>query len=109
MIANSLNNYFLTIADKINTNNINVNNTAESDTNNYLNYLSQTFTTLFRKIKFNHTSTKEIENIIKSLKPKNSHGYDEISFKILKISSLFVSSSLTYVCNKSLSSGIFAK
>jgi hypothetical protein len=57
-IADSLNNYFLTAADKINTNNINVNNTAESDTNNYLNYLSQTFTTPFLKI--NTLKTKRI-------------------------------------------------
>jgi Notch-like protein len=106
-IADSLNNYFLTIDDKINTNNLNVNNTLESGTNNYLNYLSQTFTTAFTKIKFNHTSTKEVENIIKSLKPKNSHGYDEISVKLLKISSPFICSPLTYTCNKSLSSGIF--
>jgi hypothetical protein len=60
MITNFVNNYFLTVADKITFNNINVNNIAESDTNNHLNYLSQTFTVPFPKIKFNHTSTKEI-------------------------------------------------
>jgi hypothetical protein len=32
-------------------------------------------------------STKEISCIIKSLKTKNTHGYDEISTRILKISS----------------------
>jgi hypothetical protein len=77
------------------------------DINNHLNYLSQTFTIPFPKIKFNHTSTKGIENIVKSLKPKNSHGYDEILVEILKISSPFISSPLTDICNKSLSSGIF--
>jgi hypothetical protein len=107
MIADPLNNYFLTIADKISTNNINVNNMAESYTNNYFNYLLQAFTSTFPKIECNHTSTKEIENIIKSLKPKNSHGHDGISAKILKISSPFISSPLTYICNKSVSSGIF--
>jgi hypothetical protein len=37
-------------------------------------------------IKFIYTSTKEIEEIIKSLKTKRSHGRDEIPTKILKSS-----------------------
>ena len=45
--------------------------------------------------------------VIKSLKPKNSYGYDGISTKLLKISSPFIISSLTYICNKSISLGIF--
>jgi hypothetical protein len=106
-ITNFVNNYFITVADKITSIDINVNNIAESDTNNHLNYLSQTFTIPFPKVKFNHSSTKEIGNVIISLKPKNSHGYDDISVKILKTSSPFISSPLTYICNKSLSSGIF--
>jgi hypothetical protein len=80
-ITNFVNNYYLIVADKITSNNINVKNIAESDTNNHLNYLSQTFTIPFPKIKFNHTSTKEIENIIISLKPKHSYGYDDIWLK----------------------------
>jgi hypothetical protein len=68
MITDSLNNNFLTIADKINSNNTKVGHIIESDTDKHLNYLSQAFTTPFPKIKFNYTSTKEIEKIIKSLK-----------------------------------------
>jgi hypothetical protein len=52
-------------------------------------------------------STKEIENIIKFRKPKNSSGYDGIPTKLIKIISSFISSPLTHICNKSLSSGIF--
>jgi hypothetical protein len=37
----------------------------------------------------------------------NSSGYDGISTKLLKISSSFISSPLTYICNKSISLGIF--
>jgi hypothetical protein len=59
------------------------------------------------KIKFNYTSAKETENIIKFLKSKNSNGYDEISVKILKISVPFISSPLTYICNRSLTIGVF--
>jgi hypothetical protein len=35
-------------------------------------------------IKSRYTTTQEIEKIIKSLKTKNAHGYNEISVKILK-------------------------
>jgi hypothetical protein len=44
------------------------------------------------------TMMKEIEQIIKSLKTKNSCGYDEISTKVLKKSSPIVSSPLNYIC-----------
>jgi len=57
------------------------------------------------KLKF--TTPKEIKKIIKSLKSKNSHGYDGIPMKILKVSTPFITSPLTYICNKSLLSGIF--
>jgi hypothetical protein len=52
-------------------------------------------------------STKEIERIINSLKIKESSGYDEISTKILKTSAPFISSPLSYICNKSMLSGTF--
>jgi Notch-like protein len=57
-------------------------------------------------VKFNNASTKKIERIIKSLKLKNSYGYDEISAKILNVSAPFISS-LNYICNKSIISGTF--
>jgi hypothetical protein len=47
------------------------------------------------------TTTKEIEQIIKSLK-KISYGYDEMFTKILKISCPFTSSPINYICNKML-------
>ena len=52
-------------------------------------------------------SNKEITSIIKSLREKNSHGYDEISTKPLKICATYLCSPLTYICNKSILSGIF--
>jgi hypothetical protein len=61
----------------------------------------------FPNINLKPISTKEIENIIKFLKPKNSSGYDGISTKLIKISSPFISSPLTQICNKSVRSGIF--
>jgi len=59
-----------------------------------------------QQIKFNYTSRHEIEEVIKSLKSSNSYGYDEVSIKIIKESSLFISSTLTKICNHSFS-GIF--
>jgi hypothetical protein len=50
---------------------------------------------------------KETEKIISSLKSKNSHGYDEISVNILKLSSPYINSPLCHICNKISSSGIF--
>ena len=41
------------------------------------------------------------------MKPKNSHGYDEISLKIMKSSAPYILSPLTYLCNKILLTGIF--
>ena len=70
-------------------------------------YLSNLFHAPLPSIKFQNTSTTEIEKIINSLRMKNSCGYDEISTKVLKISAPFISSPLCYICNKSMLSGIF--
>jgi hypothetical protein len=67
----------------------------------------QSFKNPFPNINLKPISTKEIENIIKFLKPKNSSGYDGVSTKLIKISSPSISSPLEYICNKSLTSGIF--
>ena len=72
-----------------------------------LHFLTQSFKQPFPNIKLKSVSTQEIEKIIKLLKLKHSSGYDGISTKLIKISSSFISSPLTYICNKSLSSGIF--
>jgi hypothetical protein len=58
-------------------------------------------------MKLTNTTTFEIEKIINSLQCKNSYGYDEISSRILKVSSTHVLSPLTYIFNKILSTGIF--
>jgi Notch-like protein len=72
-----------------------------------MNKLVQTFSKPFPKIIVKNITTTEIEKIIKCLKPSNSHGYDEISTKILKYSVHMISSPLTYILNLALSTGIF--
>ena len=49
----------------------------------------------------------EIKAIIRSLKSKSSAGYDGISSRILKHGIHFISKPLTYICNRSLETGIF--
>jgi hypothetical protein len=41
------------------------------------------------------------------MKLKDSHGYDEISTRILKMSAPYILSPLTHIVNKILSVGIF--
>jgi len=64
---------------------------------NSLKYLDHNFEYPFPKIKWHHSSSNEINKIIKSLKPKGSAGYNDIPLKILKISALFIVSPLIYI------------
>jgi hypothetical protein len=76
--------YFLSIAEKINVNITHSNTNRHTINNCSLQCMSEIFKTSYPNIKCKPTWTKEIENIIKSLKIKNSHGYDEISTTVLK-------------------------
>ena len=58
-----------------------------------LHYILQNCKHPYLNIKFRHTSTQEVENIIKTLKTKNAQGYNEIKIKILKWLAPFISSS----------------
>jgi archaellum component FlaF (FlaF/FlaG flagellin family) len=104
LIANSFNNYFLPVADKI-TGNIK-NYKASLNCNNLKHCLHKKFKLPCSNMKLKCTIPKDIEKIIKSLKTKNSHGYAGSLMKILKVSTSFITP-LTYICNKSISSGIF--
>ena len=100
-----LNKYFVSVAQNIYVNNHNAN--APSNYENPVSHLSRAFNQPFPTINIKRVSSKEIEDITKSLKIKNSHGYDGISRKILKVSIHYISSPLTYMCNRMLSFGIF--
>jgi len=99
-----VNNYFLSIADSINTD---INKHIHSDRFNPINYLSNSFRRTISNISRQYASTYEIEKIIKALKTKTSCGYDEISNWITKLSAPFIISLLTYICNVVLSTGVF--
>jgi hypothetical protein len=112
-IAEAFNTYYLSIVDDIINNKIQSHSDKNSKQNNYASKdstaypLPQSTHKAYTKINYKPTTTTEIANIIKPLKPKGSHGYDEISTKILKIRSPFIISPLNYICNKALSKGIF--
>jgi hypothetical protein len=79
----------------------------DSIINNSKKFMNQAFITPFPNMEHTYVTTKEIENIIKSLKSKNTSGYDGISTTVLKSCCSFISSPLTYICNTSLSTGVF--
>ena len=62
---------------------------------------------MFSRINWKYAKTYEINKILKSLKTKILYGYNKIPIKILKLSAPFITSPLTYICYKSLSSGLF--
>ena len=98
--------YFVSVAQDVHINNHNAN--PPSNHENPIAYLSKAFNQPFPTINLlKGVSSKEIEDIMKSLKIKNSHGYVGIRTKLLKLSMHYISSPLTYICNRMLSSGIF--
>jgi len=85
----------------------NRNANAPSNHENPMSYLPRAFNQPFPTFNPKFVTSKEIEDITKSIKIKNLHGYDGISTKMLKLSIHYISSPLTYICNRILSSGIF--
>jgi hypothetical protein len=105
IIANTFNNYFSSVADSIN---LDKNKDIISNRVNAIDYLHNFYSKPFTNLNWQYASTYEIEKIIKAIKSKNSYGYDEISSCIIKVSALFIISSLSHICNAALSSGIFS-
>jgi hypothetical protein len=104
-IANTFNKDFLSTANSIISDN---NKHISSGTINPITYLVNIFSRSFTKMSWQYASTYEIEKIMKSLKTKNSSGYDEISNRIIKLSTPFIISPLTHTCNTVLNTGVFA-
>jgi hypothetical protein len=61
----------------------------------------------FPKICYKPVTIQEIETIIYSFKTKDSCGYDLISLRVLKLSTPYISSPLSYICNKTMQLGVF--
>jgi hypothetical protein len=99
-IADFLNSFFLSAVENNINKNLKINNKP-------LYYLRQAVNHPFPSIKYHAITSTEKFQIIKSLISKVSHRYDEISVKVLKISSPFIIFPLTYISNKMLSPSIF--
>jgi hypothetical protein len=110
IIANAFNEHFEIMPTTI-TRNIRASNfstkTSVNNQNNISFSLKNVFQTAFPSIKYHYTSTKEIENIIKSRNSSNSCGYDEVLIKLLKLCSYYISLPLNYICNRSFFTGVF--
>jgi hypothetical protein len=72
-IANMFNIYFLSLAESLKSGNNKHTNIKET---NPISYLINSFHRPFPKISWQYAPTHEIEKIIKSLKSKNTGGYD---------------------------------
>ena len=103
-IAEVFSDYFTFKKDKDNMYKIQnrLNNITTRNCCFYQNYIHPSSSFVFKTF-----STKKISSIIKSIKTKNTCGYDRISTKLLKASLNYITSSLTYICNKVILSGIF--
>jgi hypothetical protein len=99
--ANSFNKYFSTVAEKLMEAN-HIDKTSQTQNGTTLHHALRNCKQVYPCIRFRCTATKEIEKIIKPLRTTNAQGYDDISVKILRWSAPFISSPLTYICNKSL-------
>jgi hypothetical protein len=111
VIASVFNEYFLSVAENTppQDNNINSNTKvgisdvkskySNTSNSNPAHYLAHAFNNPFPNIPLRFSTTKEIQNTIKYLKPENTCGYDEISTKLLKINSAYITSLLNHICN----------
>ena len=96
-ISNMFNEYFTNIGPKLAS-------TVSTNSGHFTQYLSnKTDKSLF----FKPTNSNEIIDIVKSLKPSRSCGYDEISVALLKKIIFYISSPLTHIVNLSFISGVF--
>jgi hypothetical protein len=105
VIANTFNTYFSTLAKHNYTEHFK-NSNSVAIVNNPLNYSHDGFKKMIPTIKFKFVLPKETEDVVNSLKMKDSYGYDGISTKILKQSVPYILSKMTYLCNL-ISTGIF--
>ena len=103
-IVNIFNQHFSSVVDKLNINNTDKDKYIKSINNHHA---SKSIQNQFPYMVYKSFSTQETINIIKSLKSKDSYGYDKISTRLLKISANYMSSPLSHIINNVISSGIF--
>lgn len=98
-IAKAFNTYFTNIAENL-TNKL-------TDVNMAMSSLKETYPESIAEMKIIPVTESEVINVIKSLKNKDSSGYDGISNNILKFCVKDISKPLTSIFNLSLETGVF--
>jgi hypothetical protein len=98
-IANAFNNYYINITTQLNHKN--------SDGKKALMLLNNLKRDDIEPMVTIPVSEAEVRSIIKSIRSKETSGYDGISSKILKQCASTIIKPLTYICNLSLISGTF--
>jgi len=88
----------LSVIDKVSKNNGD-NKINDENLSAFHYYLEKNYIHPSSALLFKTFSAKEITFIMKSLKTKNSHGYDERNTELLKTSATYIYSPLTYIFN----------
>lgn len=97
-IANAFNNYFTNLGPTLVKN---------------IPHIKKTFQELLPPLAnphsffLNPTTPNEITNIMKLMKPKTSHGYDDITPKLVRLCIPAISAPIAHIANLSMSSGVF--
>jgi hypothetical protein len=104
-VAEHLNNYFVKLPNNL-VNELDSIQCQPSGTD-FMLFMRQAISKNYPTIVNKPSTIKEIEKIIQSLKPKDSHGYDQIPPRVLKLCAPFISSPLNHICNLIIVSGIF--
>jgi hypothetical protein len=97
--ALTFNKHFISIAENLNTN--------KASVNPAMSYMNKHFTEAFPIMNLLPITESEITSVINNLKLTYSSGYDDITNKVLKLSSQLISKPMTYVFNKSLYTGVY--
>ena len=97
-ISNKFNTFFATIGAKLADK---IEHTSDHTVSDYLKK------NIYTKFTLKNINASEIDQIIQSLKPKNSSGYDHLSPKLLKSLDINISTILAIIINQSIKTGIF--
>ena len=98
MICDSFNSFFVNIGPNL------ASVIKPSKNIHYKSFLKKVISSTFH---FDLITESDVRDVIKSLKNKESAGYDGISRKLLKLSGPTLSKPLTLILNQSLVTGIF--
>jgi hypothetical protein len=88
-IANTFNDYFSIVTYTV-IRSIKKGDNDSQDNMDPSKYLITNSNNMFSRINWKCAKTYEINKVLKSLKTKNSYGYDEIPIKILKLNAPFI-------------------